>query len=331
MNTDITVLDHLLVINLDIHIWSARRKLTPPDINGAELPPEDLASLGSKRVCNPEDLRVFGTLKARAVSLLERNGVRFLNGWAVPETRIDEIMVELSAIRTEFEDAKESFLQRYDRAIQEWIAKHPAWAGIIAGSVVDEDYVRSRLGFRWQAFRVDAPQGVPPGALRDNLHTDVHNLGNPLFGDTATAASETWRRCFAGKTEVTRKALSPLKSIRDKLMGLTFLEPRVAPVLELLDAALGAIPRRGALKGAVLVMLQGVVCLLQNPSALLEHGQGILDGRRSPQDILTALVVEPGVMVAASEPGEPMEEEDIEHVPESVAVIPQCIQSHGLW
>ena len=162
MPTDITALDHLLVINLDVHIWSARKKLTPPDLNGAELPPEDLASLGSKRVCNPEELRIFGTLKARAVGILERNGVRFLGGWAVPETRIDEIMVELSAIRTEFEDAKESFLQRYDRAIQEWIAKHPTWAGIIAGSVVDKDYVRSRLGFRWQAFRVEAPQGVPP-------------------------------------------------------------------------------------------------------------------------------------------------------------------------
>ena len=47
MPTDITALDHLLVINLDVHIWSARKKLTPPDLNGAELPPEDLACPGS--------------------------------------------------------------------------------------------------------------------------------------------------------------------------------------------------------------------------------------------------------------------------------------------
>ena len=47
--TDITVLDHLLVVNLDIHIWTARKKLVPLDLGGAELPPEDLASLGSKR------------------------------------------------------------------------------------------------------------------------------------------------------------------------------------------------------------------------------------------------------------------------------------------
>lgn len=88
MTTNITVLDHLVVVNLDIHIWTARKKLVPLDLGGAELPPEDLASLGSKRICNPEDLRTFGTLKARAVNLLERNGIRFLSGWAVPETRM---------------------------------------------------------------------------------------------------------------------------------------------------------------------------------------------------------------------------------------------------
>ena len=51
MTTDITVLDHLVVVNLDIHIWTARKKLVPLDLGGAELPPEDLASLGSKRIC----------------------------------------------------------------------------------------------------------------------------------------------------------------------------------------------------------------------------------------------------------------------------------------
>lgn len=122
MTTTITVLDHLVVVNLDIHIWTARKKLVPLDLGGAELPPEDLASLGSKRICNPEDLRTFGTLKARAVNLLERNGIRFLSGWAVPETRMDAIGIELAAIRDEFNAAKESFLQRYEQSVQDWIA-----------------------------------------------------------------------------------------------------------------------------------------------------------------------------------------------------------------
>ena len=110
--TDITVLDRLVVVNLDVHIWSARKKLLPQDFGNTELPPEELASLGSKRVCNPEELKTFGTLKARVTSLLERCGIRFLNGWTIPIEKQEEVSNELANIRNEFNQAKASFLQR---------------------------------------------------------------------------------------------------------------------------------------------------------------------------------------------------------------------------
>ena len=321
---NLSVLDQLVVVNLDIHIWTARKKLSASDLNGAELPPDDLASLGSKRICNPEELKTFGTLKARAVNLLERNGIRFLSGWAVPETRMDEIAVELAAIRTDFDDAKEKFLRRYDQVVQDWIASHPQWGGIISGSTVDENYVRSRLSFRWQMFQVNAPVGVSSGQLRDNLSADVDGLGDTLFDEVARSAKDTWQRCYAGKTEVTRKALSPLKSMYDKLMGLTFVEPRVAPVAELLDTAFKSIPKRGAIRGSMLVMLQGLVSLLQNPQALREHGQLILDGRRNPKKVLESLFLD-ALPDQASENSLEREETSRDN-----HIVP-VIDSRGLW
>ena len=62
--SDIRILDELLALHLDIRLWSARKKMTVEDFGGAKLPPEDLASLGSKRIADPETLRIFGTLKA---------------------------------------------------------------------------------------------------------------------------------------------------------------------------------------------------------------------------------------------------------------------------
>ena len=41
--SDIRILDNLLALNLDISLWSARKKMTVEDFGGAELPPEDLA------------------------------------------------------------------------------------------------------------------------------------------------------------------------------------------------------------------------------------------------------------------------------------------------
>lgn len=61
--SDIRILDNLLALNLDISLWSARKKMTVEDFGGAELPPEDLASLGSKRIADPSSLKIFSTLR----------------------------------------------------------------------------------------------------------------------------------------------------------------------------------------------------------------------------------------------------------------------------
>lgn len=206
--------------------------------------------------------------------------------WAIPEARLAEIDQGLADIRNEFNFSKEEFLKRYEKTVEDWINSHPQWSGIIANSVVSEDYVRYRLDFKWQIFRVATPQ--ENGCMRDNLDEDVQNLGNTLFDEIAKEGNEIWHKCYEGKTEITRKALSPLKSLYDKLMGLTFVEPRVTTVASLIKTAFESIPARGPIKGATLLMLQGLVCLLRMPKELLEHGQKILNGQMA-SDILSGI------------------------------------------
>jgi hypothetical protein len=292
-HTDIKVLDSLLALHLEVNIWTARKKLSPEDFAGATLPPEDLASLGSKRVCDPEVLRVFGTLKARAVSLLDRHGVRFLGGWAIPESQADAIVTELEQILQDFNAAKEDFLSRYDESVRDWIAKHSGWEQIIADSTVSADYVRSRMGFLWRLYRIVPPNPADP--VMEGLKDEVASLGQTLFGEVSKAATEAWHKCFAGKTEITRKALSPLKTIHQKLAGLSFVEPRVSPVADLIHTAFEHLPKRGRIEGANLLMLQGLVSLLRDTDALIEHGQKIMDGTTS-KDLLSLLVEGQGEM-----------------------------------
>ncbi|SOB58155.1 conserved protein of unknown function [Pseudodesulfovibrio profundus] len=319
-HTDITVLDNLMALNLDVNIWTARKKLTPADFGGADLPPEELASLGSKKICNPQELRIFGTLKARAVNLLDRTGVRFLGGWAIPEDKADDIVSELTVIRDDFLAAKEQFLNRYDEAVRDWISQHPGWESLIGSSTVSADYVRSRIGFKWQLFKL-----LPPtdDAVHQGLQDEVKDLGGTLFDEVAKAATDTWKRCFEGKDKVTHKALSPLRSIHSKLSGLSFVEPRVVPVVDLLDTTFNRVPARGYIHGSVLVLLQGVVSLLRDPVTLIAHGQKILDGQDAA-DILSGLVADTIPVVT----GEiPLDTTDF--VPEPVHE--HQIDSHGLW
>lgn len=317
--TDVKVLTHLVALNLDVKIWTARKKLTPADFGGAELPPEELASLGSKKICDPKELRIFGTLKARAVNLLDRTGVRFLGGWGIPKDKAKDVTAELAAIRDEFMAAKEQFLNRYDEAVNNWISQHPGWEPLIGSSSVNADYVRSRLDFRWQIFKLRPPSG---DAVHQGLNEEINELGDTLLGEVAKAASDAWKRCYEGKDKVTHKALSPLRSIHGKLSGLSFVEPRVVPIVDLLDTAFNRMPKRGYIKGSGLVMLQGVVSLLRDPATLVAHSQKVLDGKDTT-DILTGLIADAIPIVS-----EEMPAAQTEFIPEPAQ---HQIDSQGLW
>ena len=325
--TDITVLKQLTAIRLDISIWSARKKLTPSDFGTSNLPPESIASLGSKKVCNPEDLRIFGMLKARAMALLDRQGMRFLGGWVIPETAINDVIAALDGIAADFESAKTTFLARYDAAVQDWISQNLGWESLIAGSQVNVDTVRARLGFAWQMYKITPPRKVD--AARP-LHDAVTGLGQSLFGEGAKIADEAWSKSFAGKLEVSLKALSPIKSLRQKLAGLSFVEPRVAPVVDLIDAALASIPDKGPISGGDLVMMQGLVCLLRDPQALVEHGQKIIDGQ-APNHILQGLVALPPQSPRPVIEDEDGEDEDESSTNDLVHDPMPGIESLGLW
>ena len=295
--SDIRILDNLLALNLNVSLWSARRKMSQEDLGGAELPPEDLASLGSKRIADPENLKVFGTLKARAFNYLDRHGVRFMSGWAIPEEKAGEIVQELLNIRAEFQKEKEAFLAGYDQNVQAWIEKHHQWGEIIRNSLVGPDYVRARMDFRWQLYKV-APleqHADNIAVLEAGLAEEVQGLGGTLFDEVAKSADDIWRRVYHGKTEVTHKALSPLRTLHAKLTGLSFIEPHVAPVADIVQAALQRMPKKGNISGTDLLLLQGLVCLLKDSTALVGHAQKVIEGY-GPAFVLDALLAGPGVI-----------------------------------
>ena len=213
-----------------------------------------------------------------------------MSGWAIPEYKAGEIIRELIGIRDEFLKEKDAFLADYDQSIENWINKHTKWAGIIRESTVGSEYVRSRMGFSWQLYRV-APlmdHAVPEAVAESGLNEEVENLAKTLFGEIARSADETWNRVYAGKTEVTHKALSPLRTLQRKLSGLTFINPHVSPVVDIIQTAFNRVPKKGSITGADLFMLQGLVCLLRDPDALIAHAGRLIEGY-GPASVLDAV------------------------------------------
>ena len=318
---DMKILDRLVAVNLSVTIWTARRKLTAADFGGAELPPEELASWGSKKICDPEALRIFNTLKSRAIARLDKVGVRFLGGWAIPEPLAQDIHNQLYSLKDEFLTAKDAFLSSYDQAVKDWVDRHPGWENLIAASTVSADYVRSRLSFGWQFYKVAAPESGLSTA--DSLAGEVATLGHTLFDEIAKEARIAWSKVYAGKTELSHKALSPLRTMHRKLVGLSFVEPRAAPAADLIEAAMLGVPKRGLISGPPLVMLQGLVSILGDPKSLMEHGQKVIEGY-SPAEVLARL------NQIVSDPAE-KETHDTSDNQDHQPPIRPLVDSLGLW
>ena len=272
------ILDQLVLVKVDASIYGARKKLRKEDlllVEGSQLPPEDLASLGSKRLLDPEQLAVFNRLKKEADRICLRVGTRFMGGYAIPTAAAPGILGELERIAQDFAVAKAAFLANYDVAIQDWVLRHPEFASIIEQAVDTVAFVATRFAFDYLLVTVSLPETLPP-AEKVRLATKIGSLSSQMFYEIAVEANQFIEQSLLGKAQVTRSALRPIKRMRDKLDGLGFLDHRVAPLVNHIDQLLTRIPERGAIEGPLLGEILAMAMLLADSDKTQRHGAGLL-------------------------------------------------------
>jgi hypothetical protein len=72
-------------------------------------------------------------------------------------------------------------------------------------------------------------------------------------------AARTHEYYFAGREEITRKTLRPIKAMRSKLAGLQFLDPTVAETVQRIDDTLNGLPKYGVITGDDLAMVSALL------------------------------------------------------------------------
>lgn len=227
-------------VRLDVSIWTARAKLRREDLpNADDLPPEALTSMGSKRLFDPTKLRIFNTLKARAISLLDKNGVRFLGGWCVRQDLLDTLDKGLNDIRDDFMDALRSFLQDYEYEVDQWLQQFPDWRHILNPVIPSAGELHKRFSFSWQMYKIN-PEGT--GSEGNNLMTTIDGLADKALEEVLRMAKEAYDECFKDKDTVTKKAYRPVHTMLQKLDTLTYLHPNLMALRQvLMDAVAHAL------------------------------------------------------------------------------------------
>jgi hypothetical protein len=255
------ILQHIIVIMLDINLWTGRKKLRAEDlaVNGIDidrLPPGTLASLGSKRIIGAEALAPFLAIKRESEKICLGKGVRFLSGFAIPVAAADEVTASLEQLKVRFGKAKADFLRTYEQSVEDWARENPPeWAPVIRAAVDPVSYVAKTLQFRFTPIAVSAPEDLESTGLTEQ----TTGLFSQLCHEVRISARAAFEASFAGKRSVTRKALRPIQAIREKLAGLSFLDPLVVETIEAIDATLDRVPDKGPITGVELNMLAGLL------------------------------------------------------------------------
>lgn len=236
MTTNSTSLfDNAVCLNLDISVWGGKSTLKRSDLPPqalALLPEEELASLGSKSLIDPETLRPFSSIKAKARRLLETWGVRFLGGYLIKNDDLPSIQDSLDLLGEEFANAKSNFLGHYETATEEWVNAHPQWKDMLALALPTPAKLESRFSYGYQVYVLQEPDSsLAPKGQCNNLSSQTKNLGSSILDEIAQAIKNFVNITFTDKRMLkpnfTSKSLDGLQTIQDKLTNWSFVDPRL--------------------------------------------------------------------------------------------------------
>jgi len=177
-----TALHDVMMVALDVRIWSGRKKLRPEDLTATgRLPPRELVSLGSKRLCSPDVLQPFLQVKRRAETRCQAVGVRFARAFAIPRGAAKPLLSSLNSLADQFQQARTAFLSTYDEELARWSAQYPGYERLIATELLPKAVVASRFAFGYEVFAINAIDA--DGELADVLAQG--GAGNLTLGSSA--------------------------------------------------------------------------------------------------------------------------------------------------
>jgi len=260
------ILTKTICVNLDVHIWQGRRSLKAADLESIGLPPEELASLGSKKVADPNDLKIFSTLKRKAERICSKKSVRFLKGYATSLEIASELEKELASIQREFEQAKVDFLSQYDQSVSKWINQFPDWKEKLETALVPKNIVEGRFAFDFQMYQIKPSQNSVSG-----LDKVTSGLGDQLFSEIAKDANELYERSIQGQDKVSRKVVTgSINNLLSKLDTLEYMNPKCRPLINKVNTLLSGLPASGSIEGIHLIAVASVVDLLSDKDKMMQ-------------------------------------------------------------
>ncbi|MDO9100079.1 MAG: DUF3150 domain-containing protein [Caldisericota bacterium] len=307
---------NLVCVLLEVHIWSGRRHLDKTDLVHSnpefrKLPEKDLANLGSVKICDPEDIKKFHTIKGKAERALKRAGLPVLGAIGIPIDNFDDVHDELVQLQAEFTALAGTFISDYDQRVSDWKMKHtlanPAWANLFA-HIPTATHVAGRIAFDFHPFKISAPADDMKPELNARYESQLKGLKGELMSEVANEATSLITDYLTGSGQggivkrreyVTQKTIGPLKRAAAKLNSFRFIDSTIGPLADVIEEVLKSLPPSGRIDGNGLIKVWSLARMLSSPKQAAEMAALARTG--SVADEILGTVVASDIAVASTQ------------------------------
>lgn len=219
------ILNKVVVFTLDgIHLTTGKKTMTPDELRGINsdsivLPPEKIASLGSKQIIDPKQINRLRGYRTTAYALCAKYGVPFLSGYAVPSTLADELRNHLNDLKNDFYSFKTDFIDMISDNFLAWLdikdddEHSEVVKKLFESECIDIKRLEEKLQFGFSSFNI-APYGEGEEEEKTN------SLKDAVLMDVAEKAYEIINRGTYNSNNVSQSTLNVIRDMQTKLLSL---------------------------------------------------------------------------------------------------------------
>lgn len=289
-NRAVNLLSSMVVVSLgETRLWTGRAKLKAEDLEVDEeaLPPEALASLGSKRVISPDRIKPLQQIRYQMRRACLEVGTRFLGGFAVAEDEALALVHKLDKLVKSGEARAEKFFATFEADIRAWHEENPEWKHILSAGTPEKEKLRRRIGFGYQAYVVTTPGNESVAA---NLLGAVDMMGSSLVDEIVKEAGAYVKQSLkGGRNEGMQKTVDPVRRLGRKMVAVRFIDPTLGPMSKVVEGVLATIPTTGKVSGEAYMALTRVANLMADRRSLQATAKALFDGERTVESVVQQL------------------------------------------
>ncbi|MBY3789006.1 MULTISPECIES: DUF3150 domain-containing protein [Photobacterium] len=234
MSSIITLPKDVTPVYLEISQWHGKRVLKSEYLELDYELDKELAHLGNVSMIKPELLKKFRNLSNTAVAALSKYGVRFGDGFIIPNVKHAEVMSQLKKVQEEWYETKAEIISRYQIHLLRWAseaeAKRKGFGQIIKDNAFSVDYIDSQI-----QFEIRTAQDM------------VSGLEKTLIDEVAERFTDKQEQLIKRKHEkghfaINRRDLIVLRDVQDKLLVNAMLSDKALPLVDFIEAILEKVP-----------------------------------------------------------------------------------------